>query len=112
FLDHLLMTTTEMNGHYSFLGPSTACLFMSKLASKEQLKPKIKSLCLISPYFSAQHSFGEILESPKSFYAQLVLLKMLLHSQYAHEKNESIMGDINILNQAISFCFRNKKKKK
>lgn len=109
FLDHLLITTTEMNGYYSFLGPSTSCLFMSKLASKEQLKSKIKSLCLISPYFSAQNSFGEILESPKSFYAQLVMLKMLLHSQYTHEKDETILGDINLLNQAIAFCFQNKK---
>lgn len=109
FLDHLSITTTEINGYYSFLGPSTSCLFMSKLASKEPLKPKIKSLCLISPYFSAQNSFAEILESPKSFYAQLVLLKMLLHSQYMHEKNESTGDDINLLNQAITFCFQNKK---
>ncbi|MDI9818569.1 MULTISPECIES: hypothetical protein [unclassified Legionella] len=108
FMEYLFNNKIESNNRILFLGPSVSCLFMAKIASKTKLKNEIKSLCLISPYFSAEDSFKEILESPKNFYAQLVTLKLLLHSKYLQDNNEKSIIDMQILNKAINLCFLKK----
>lgn len=108
FLEHLLNHQIETNNRILFLGPSVSCLFIAKIASKANLRNKIESLCLISPYFSAEHSFKEILESPKDFYAQLVILKLLLYSQFLQEKDKNLAVDMQLLNETINLCFLKK----
>lgn len=100
-LHHFLLQEQDRDKTISFIGPSTSCLYMGKLNTYTELRNKIKSMCFISPYFSPAQSFKEVVETPKSFYAQILFLKMLIEGRYLKEKNLRDLKDLQLLEQAI-----------
>lgn len=104
----LLNNCIANNARLMFIGASTSCLYMVKIAAHEKLNIKINSMCFISPYFNTENSFKELLISNRSVYGQLVLLKFILHQKSLCETSDRLTADMELLNQAIKFCYEQK----
>nr|HAT8714238.1 hypothetical protein [Legionella jordanis] len=107
YLNHFAETINNYK-NVSYIGPSTSCLYMSKVAANPGLKRKVDSLCFISPYFDPGTHFRELLETPRSFYAQLVMLKMMLFSEFEQQPSKHFGEELLLFNRAIDYCLKNK----
>ena len=108
FLNYLLVEKLITNNPLLFIGPSTSCLALLKVAGTDELRAKVKSICLISPYFNSKRNHKNLLEKPRNLYGQLVSLKLILYSQFLHEKSASLRYDLHVLNKAINLCYLKK----
>lgn len=104
FLNEVLGKKIDVHGRLSFIGPSTSCLYMVKIATHQDLKHDVDSLCFISPYYNPKDSFKELLISPRSFYAQLVVLRGLLHLELEAESSSGVSDELLMFNRAIQYC--------
>ena len=111
FLDYLLLEKLVTDNPLLFIGPSTSCFAVLKVAGSDNLRTKVKSICLISPYFNSKRNHRNLLEHRRDLYAQLVSLKLVLYSQFLHEKNASLRYDLHVLNKAIHLCYLKKSEK-
>lgn len=111
FLSYLLANKIDALDNISFIGASTACLYMIKVATNIHMSKQIKSICLISPYYNPQVSLRAIMETPKDAYAQLIILRLVLYSKNEFAPDAHSKRELMLLDRVINYYFEQKKTK-
>jgi hypothetical protein len=105
FLNDFIEDKSHVYERVSFFGISTGCIYMIRVNTHPLMICPVDNIAMIGPYYDSTLCFKHLLEEPLNFYAQLLVLRLILCSENQLETNLERQKNLDLFYDAIEYAF-------